>query len=93
MDTPGPSVGYTCGLWELFHVISVGVAERATPSNNAPINNPFMAGETMREFVANFFPCAECQIHFLQMYDGCMFKRCDSLVDSTSPEMTLAERR
>ena len=30
-------MGYTCGLWQLFHVASVGVVEYNWHNNDAPI--------------------------------------------------------
>ena len=79
--------GYTCGLWELFHIVTVG-----TSTNDTPFT-PHASAEIIRNFVANFFPCSICQVHFLQMYDGCEFGRCEHLVDkSPSSSLTRDER-
>ena len=37
----------------------------------------------VRNYVAHFFGCEHCRVHFLAMYDGCEFGRCDvPVVDS-----------
>ncbi len=47
--------GYTCGLWMLFHLLSV---------NDEAVANYFNAIEIktlIRDFVSNFFGCADCR--------------------------------
>lgn len=71
---------YTCGLWTLFHLLTVSVSE--FPSSNVAgwcdgsKLGQAQALERIRGFVANFFGCADCQKHFLSIYDGCTFGRC-----------------
>lgn len=48
--------GYSCGLWLLFHAISVRVEDRLASS----------AFRTICSFVATFFNCKECREHFLE---------------------------
>lgn len=47
--------GYTCGLWELFHIMSVGVAERYESAKKDHSHDVDVslhhAGETLRNFV------------------------------------------
>lgn len=52
--------GYSCGLWSLFHALSVRV-----PDSEA---RGFPAA--MRSFVEHFFGCEECRSHFLEMTAG-----------------------
>ncbi|KAJ1460257.1 hypothetical protein M885DRAFT_510077 [Pelagophyceae sp. CCMP2097] len=61
----GPA--YTCGLWALFH--SLTVSDRVAPA---------AAAACIRAVVDHFFACAPCREHFLKMYDGCAHGRCDS---------------
>ncbi|KAL3678384.1 hypothetical protein R1sor_021340 [Riccia sorocarpa] len=49
--------GYSCGLWYLFHAISVRVDD--AESNTAL--------RTIRGFIENFFVCEECRVHFMKM--------------------------
>jgi len=75
--------GYTCGLWELFHIMSIGVAERyetATKSHSHNIDiSLHHAAETLRNFVGNFFGCQVCRTNFVKFYDGCGNNHCNRL--------------
>lgn len=48
--------GYSCGLWLLFHALSVRVEDRLASSMLRTICN----------FVTDFFNCKECRDHFLE---------------------------
>lgn len=82
-------MGYTCGLWELFHMMSVGVVEYnlMIGTNDHSIVEELSvktthAAETLRNFVEHFFGCDECRYNFLQSYDACAFDRCNRLDDN-----------
>lgn len=51
--------GYTCGLWTLFHTLTVNAAIR---QNSGPA-----VLKAMHAYVKNFFGCTECSEHFQQM--------------------------
>lgn len=76
---------YTCGLWTLFHLILVAVAEASTkaaflqPTTRRSLPQPGEALTRIRGFVAHFFGCADCVTHFLDTFDSCKFGRCDLL--------------
>ena len=76
-------MGYSCGLWSLFHIISIGVIERhkAVLGARDQISTAFVA-HTMRNYVEHFFACESCQQYFLGMYDSCGFKHCTRLKQS-----------
>lgn len=78
-----PGMGYTCGLWELFHIMSVGMMEwnlllpddkelRMAESGDA-------VGKTLRDFIENFFGCDECRQNFVTAYDSCFLDVCKRL--------------
>ena len=69
--------GYSCGLWSLFHIISIGVIERhkAVLGGRDQVSTKFVA-ETMRNYIDLFFHCEQCKEYFLKMYDSCGFKHC-----------------
>lgn len=76
-------MGYTCGLWELFHIMSVGLVEYnlVIPAEDDLILrelsiSPTHAAETFRNFVEYFFACDECRRNFLHAYDNCALDRC-----------------
>lgn len=83
-------MGYTCGLWVLFHMMTVGVVEY-----NAMIGmtddgllgelsiTTVQAAEVLRNVVANFFQCDYCRMNFLQSYDSCEHDRCSRLSETT----------
>jgi hypothetical protein len=63
------TVGYTCGLWTLFHMVTM-----AAPRAGLTAGQPMRA---IRAYVAHFFGCSHCRDHFLAMYDACELGRCD----------------
>jgi len=75
---------YTCGLWALFHIITIAVAEgiRAKPrgflavAGGRGVPQPPQALARIRGFVANFFGCRECASSFVQTFDSCSLGRC-----------------
>jgi len=79
----GPtSSGFTCGLWELFHIITIGAGQ--TENQLYGFKRGYMISqhdvvETIRNFVANFFRCDVCKNNFVQMYDNCGHDHCTRL--------------
>lgn len=76
-------VGYTCGLWDLFHIMSVGVVEYNIHNSPTPIPTGH-ASETLRNYIDHFFQCDECRMNFLSMYDTCAFDGCHRLSKNPS---------
>merc|ERR1712196_616359 len=75
------TAGYTCGLWTLFHMLTFS-APRAGIS-------PIQTMAIIRSYVDNFFGCAQCRQHFLQMYDECWGGRCDITEDPSDENYRL----
>lgn len=80
-----PFAGYSCGLWQLFHLITVGTVEWNTKTADATMRWSMKeVSDTIRNYIENFFGCDICRIHFLEQYDVCfMYRRCDRLTDSS----------
>lgn len=78
----GNENGYTCGLWQLFHVMSMGVVEHNKHAKS-PIPTRYVA-ETLRNYIENFFQCDVCRMNFLYMYDNCEFDGCHRLSNEPS---------
>jgi len=76
-------MGYTCGLWGLFHIVSVGVVEH-NARNAATAIATRHAGEVLRNYIDHFFQCDVCRMNFLSMYDTCAFNGCHRLSDEPS---------
>jgi hypothetical protein len=74
-------VGYTCGLWQLFHVMSLGVVEYNR--HNPPMPTRYVS-DTLRDYIENFFQCEVCRLNFLSTYDACAFDGCRRLSDKPS---------
>lgn len=55
------SRGYPCGLWKLFHYLTVNAAV------DTPNSHPSLVLQAMHGYVKNFFSCADCRDHFLEM--------------------------
>lgn len=60
------SRGYTCGLWMLFHSLSVRMPE----SSSAPAEAGQAWLDALRGYIKYFFQCKECADHFLEMIDS-----------------------
>lgn len=79
--------GYTCGLWELFHIMTVGVVEWNKQGDNKWIVIATeYAADTLRDYVAHFFGCQVCRENFLAAYDACAFDRCNRLKPHTDDD-------
>ena len=52
--------GYTCGLWSLWHYLTVAQLETRT-------GDPGQVLRSMVSYVRHFFNCRECARHFLDM--------------------------
>ena len=81
-------MGYTCGLWELFHIVTVGLVEYNMMIAGDDIVlkeislSPVKGAETLRNFVANFFGCEVCRVNFVAAFDSCAHDRCTRLTES-----------
>ena len=69
--------GYSCGLWSLFHIISIGVIERhrAVLGARDQVSTKFVA-RTLRNYIEHFFDCKQCREYFVEMFDNCGFNHC-----------------
>eukprot|EP00550_Attheya_septentrionalis_P002317 CAMPEP_0198299866 /NCGR_PEP_ID=MMETSP1449-20131203/46088_1 /TAXON_ID=420275 /ORGANISM="Attheya septentrionalis, Strain CCMP2084" /LENGTH=540 /DNA_ID=CAMNT_0044001525 /DNA_START=268 /DNA_END=1890 /DNA_ORIENTATION=+ len=72
--------GYTCGLWELFHISAVGMTEwNSNAIQEDDRVSTMHAADCLHDVVKLFFGCEVCRKNFLQMYDDCAFDRCNRL--------------
>lgn len=75
-----PDAGYSCGLWSLFHVVTVGVVDFNLASL---FEDNLLATETVaktiRDYIDNFFGCEGCRQNFVVAYDLCAHDRCERL--------------
>lgn len=55
--------GYTCGLWTLFHFLTVQAASPEHKSNADPLE----VLRAVHGFVKHFFGCSHCSQHFQEM--------------------------
>lgn len=81
-------MGYTCGLWQLFHIITVGVVEwnlMIQSDDGSRIVDTASSALTIRNFVEHFFGCDVCRLNFVNAYDSCFLNRCHRLI----PDETL----
>lgn len=56
--------GYPCGMWKMFHYLTVNAADLNSANPDA---NPREVLEAMLGYVKNFFGCADCSKHFQEM--------------------------
>jgi thiol-disulfide isomerase/thioredoxin len=92
-------MGFTCGLWQLFHIISIGSSleeQRRYGSQLGYSVAPKQIAMILKRFVTNFFPCDVCRWNFQDMYDQCGYNHCirlvDKLPDVSSPNAEQADR-
>lgn len=52
--------GYPCGVWKLFHYLTVAAAEHNS-------SDPREVLDAMFKYIKNFFGCADCSRHFQEM--------------------------
>lgn len=52
--------GYPCGVWKLFHYLTVAAAEHNS-------SEPREVLDAMFKYIKNFFGCADCSRHFQEM--------------------------
>jgi len=82
-----PDEGYTCGMWELYHAITVGFVDyNRAVFDSAKLLATETAARVIRDFVDNFFGCETCRMHFVTSYDACAHDRCDTLSTEHSTE-------
>jgi hypothetical protein len=79
--------GYTCGLWQLFHIMTVGVVEwnLMIYDGDGLILSTEEASRRLRDFIENFFGCNVCRMNFVNAYDQCSLDRCHRLKEPDDP--------
>ena len=81
-----PGMGYSCGLWTLFHIAAVGMLEWNLHAHTKDAVSANAAADTLRDFVSNFFGCDVCRTNFNKEYDSCSLDRCNRLKDAPFPQ-------
>lgn len=63
--------GYTCGLWSLFHTVTLGAVDHNTAAlQSSSVLATFDVARTMRDYVDSFLSCVVCRTHFVQTFDA-----------------------
>jgi hypothetical protein len=80
--------GYTCGLWNLFHIVTVGVAERhKTVLGDKERISTLHALNTIRNYIIHFLGCDECREIFDSIYtEYCGRGICDRFISKRKVE-------
>jgi len=74
------AMGYTCGLWQLFHTMTIGVVEWNLVGSEELSYTPMEVAKILRYYVEHFFGCEVCRVNFMHEYDNCEYGRCDRLI-------------
>lgn len=87
-----PQDGYSCGLWTLLHILSLGVAERhESVVGDIQRLSVSYAGRVMRSFIDLFFiHCESCRHLWITLYDEacCELHNSDhSIAERTNPDL------
>jgi len=74
----GLVASYSCGLWGLFHILSIGVPEQHSKVLGVRHRiSTAHAAETLKNYVTHFFGwCPQCREEFLQLYNSCAYGHC-----------------
>ncbi|XP_066583966.1 sulfhydryl oxidase 2 [Prorops nasuta] len=56
--------GYPCGLWTMFHTLTVNFGIQSEYNHN---KDPALILKAMYGYIKNFFGCADCSQHFVSM--------------------------
>lgn len=89
----GDEEGFSCGLWCLFHIMSIGVSERhrAVLGGRDRVSTKH-AAKTLRDYVEHFGSwCPECRDEFIRSFDSCAYNRCRRFRQFTSGKKPPAE--
>jgi hypothetical protein len=83
--------GYSCGLWALMHILSIGVEERhGAVVGDVERLSPSYAGRVISSFIDRFFiHCENCRKLFTTLYDEacCALHNSDhSIADATAQD-------
>lgn len=67
--------GYPCGLWTMFHTLTVNYAleesgQDESGRGSTRMNDPALVLSAMRGYITNFFGCDDCARHFASMADA-----------------------
>jgi hypothetical protein len=89
--------GFTCGLWQLFHIITVGAAEQHEASLSSGHHDiasisTLAVADAIKDFVQSFFGCAVCRDNFVTAYNQCAFEVCQRLTSDVIPA-TISDAR
>ena len=71
--------GYTCGLWNLLHVVTIGVAERHKAVLGARDRITIHhSASAIRDYIQYFLSnsCSYCRDSFLNVFDNCGLNSC-----------------
>ena len=80
-------MGYTCGLWDLLHIMSVGSSKpvhQLYGFHSGYLTAPSQSAEIIKRFLSAFFACDVCRWHFLDMYENCGHDHCKRLTSQMS---------
>lgn len=81
-------LGYTCGLWDLFHLLTVGAS---LPSHQLyGFRSGYLTGsqhvaEIIKRFITSFLACDVCRWNFVSSFDNCAHDHCHRLAPVMSP--------
>ncbi|KAL0099235.1 hypothetical protein PUN28_020068 [Cardiocondyla obscurior] len=63
--------GYPCGLWTMFHMLTVNFALEHNKAfvTQIVLRDPAAVLRAMYDYIRTFFGCADCAAHFVEMAD------------------------
>ena len=68
-----PAKGFTCGLWNLFHILTIGASKKEHETygfHRGLLVSQHHVAETIKNFIAYFFSCDVCRTNFLVRLTG-----------------------
>ena len=84
-------LGYTCGLWDLFHILSIGASlhsHQLYGFRSGYLTGSQHVAETIKRFIASFLACDVCRWNFVSSFENCGHDHCHRLAP-VMPSLTL----
>jgi hypothetical protein len=75
-------VGYTCGLWDLFHILTIGASlyeHQLYGFRSGYLTGSQHVAEILKRFIANFLSCDVCRWNFVSSFENCTHDHCHRL--------------
>jgi thiol-disulfide isomerase/thioredoxin len=82
------TAGYTCGLWQLFHILTIGASlpqQQIYGHLMGYKTSSYDVAKTIKLVIEYFFGCDVCRNNFVHMYNTCGHNHCNRFTPQSQP--------